>query len=161
MFSLHGFSMSVFHPGTFLSILQRVCANGLLLIWLWVGNVSVWNSGIKFSLYLSSLYQSVRVVSASFLVCENWYCWHFGSGVQRTVSSTKSTALTFLTLSNCVSKSSVVTLRKRRCLYLLPRTVLFWFVFWKLVFKCYYTKALSNEFIWSHLSILRFTPSCL
>jgi hypothetical protein len=28
------------------------------------------------------------------------------------VSSTKSTALTFLTLSNCASKSSIVTLKK-------------------------------------------------
>jgi len=36
--------------------------------------------------------------------------------VSKEVSSTKSTALTFLTLSNCVSKSSVVTLKKKAVL---------------------------------------------
>lgn len=59
-----------------------------------------------------SLYQSLRVVGASFLICEKWYSRHFGSGVQRTVSSTKSTAITFLPLSNRVIKSSIVTLKK-------------------------------------------------
>ena len=116
LFSLHGFSISVSHPGTFLSILQHVFVQ-MVCYWFDCGLVisqcetlvesfpCIYFHGIVFIPVTKSR-------SASFLICENWYSWHFSSGVQRTVSSTKSTALTFLPLSNCVSKSSIVTLKK-------------------------------------------------